>query len=193
MLKDEFLNKLLNSCQLLESNEEYFGELDSKFGDGDHGITITKIAKCIENTVRENKEKTLNDIFSLISNNILNMGAGSASSLWGMLFKGFSEAGDDEFGNEMIKNMFVKAYENLRIITKAEIGDKTLMDAFLPGYNKALENSEFDVIVDAMNKGALDTSLYAAKFGRAKNYQEESIGSLDPGAVSLAMFFKGLI
>ncbi len=191
-MKDEFLKKLMNSCQLLKDNESYLGQLDSKFGDGDHGVTIAKIANNIENTVNENKEKTLKEIFVIISNNILNMGAGSASSLWGMIFLGFSEAVDNNIDSETIKNMFIKSYEKLRIISQAEIGDKTLMDAFLPGYNKALAGSSFDEIVQAMKDGANKTSEYAAKYGRAKNYKEQSIGTCDPGAISLSILFEGL-
>ncbi len=191
MLKDEFLKKLLNSCNLLKENEQYLGELDAKFGDGDHGITMTKIANTMTEIINNNnKDKSLQDIFGLISDGILNMGAGSASSLWGMLFLGFKEGTNEEIN---IKQMFISSYEKLRIITQALVGDKTLMDAFLPGYEVAIKDGSLEEIVDAIVNGANNTSNFIAKYGRAKNYKEQSIGTCDPGAISLSIFFKGLL
>ena len=38
---------LLEAARLLEENADRLSEIDSRFGDGDHGITMNKIARLI--------------------------------------------------------------------------------------------------------------------------------------------------
>ena len=44
----------------------------------------------------------------------------------------------------------------------------------------------------AAMEGAEATKQFTAKFGRAKSYGEQTIGTPDAGAVSMALFFQGL-
>ena len=46
-----------------------------------------------------------------------------------------------------------------------------------------------EAAADAADKGAKNTVNLQAKFGRARNLGEKSVGTLDPGAVSTAMIF----
>jgi dihydroxyacetone kinase-like protein len=45
--KSRLCHMLTYSSQILKSNKAYLSEIDSKFGDGDHGVTINKIADLI--------------------------------------------------------------------------------------------------------------------------------------------------
>ena len=42
---------LLSAAELMEENADRLSEIDSRFGDGDHGITIGKIARLIRQEV----------------------------------------------------------------------------------------------------------------------------------------------
>ena len=44
----------------------------------------------------------------------------------------------------------------------------------------------------AADKGADDTKNYVSKFGRARSYGEQTLGTPDAGAVSMKSFFAGL-
>lgn len=82
-------------------------------------------------------------------------------------------------------------------LSKAKVGDKTLVDAFYPAVAAIAETEGsieklLDAAAEAAQKGADATADMAAKFGRAKNVGERSIGHKDPGAVSMAIFFAGL-
>ena len=46
--REDIKKMFLTSCELLKANADELSEIDSKFGDGDHGITIVKIAKALE-------------------------------------------------------------------------------------------------------------------------------------------------
>ncbi|MDR2801284.1 MAG: dihydroxyacetone kinase subunit L, partial [Desulfovibrio sp.] len=44
---------------------------------------------------------------------------------------------------------------------------------------------------DAASEGLRETENQVAKFGRARNYGEKTLGTPDAGAVSTALLFKG--
>lgn len=197
MMSEEVKTRLKNACILLKEKESYLTELDSKFGDGDHGVTISKISDFISKTIEENPKISLKELFTMIGNGILSMGAGSVSSLWGMLFTGMSEGiVGDTITSVDFKNMLEEAKKKLDIITNAQIGDKTLMDAFLPALEVSRNSeAEIDVLLDevaqAAEKGAEECKNYIAKFGRFRSYGEQTIGTPDPGAISMSLLFRG--
>jgi dihydroxyacetone kinase-like protein len=97
-----------------------------------------------------------------------------------------------------IVKMFSDGLAETRDITAAKIGDKTMMDVLIPAAetrnhmeNKSV-NEIFKAAAEAAEKGCKATEGYTAKFGRAKNYKEQTIGTPDVGAVSLAILFAGL-
>ena len=47
------------------------------------------------------------------------------------------------------------------------------------------------VAAEAARAGAQATSALQARFGRARNIKEQSIGTQDPGATSVSLIFKG--
>ena len=46
--RERFSRMLEESARLMLEEADALSEIDSKFGDGDHGITVTKIAKAIQ-------------------------------------------------------------------------------------------------------------------------------------------------
>lgn len=45
---------------------------------------------------------------------------------------------------------------------------------------------------EAAKAGAAESEKFVSKFGRAKSYKEQTIGTPDAGAVSTSLFFEGL-
>ena len=80
----------------------------------------------------------------------------------------------------------------------AKIGDKTMMDALIPAsqaiasYAGSDVNQLFAAAAQAALEGAEASKEFVAKFGRAKSYGAQTIGTPDAGAVSMARFFQGL-
>jgi phosphoenolpyruvate---glycerone phosphotransferase subunit DhaL len=78
------------------------------------------------------------------------------------------------------------------------VGDKTMMDAFLPAVaalKTAAPNlgakAALGLAAAAAAEGAEATRQMRAKFGRARNLGDRVIGHPDPGAVSVSLIFKG--
>ena len=51
MTTHEFALRLQHACASVMAAEQELTEIDSKFGDADHGLTMTKIAKAISAAV----------------------------------------------------------------------------------------------------------------------------------------------
>ncbi len=196
--KNRFLRMLRCSSNLLLECVGYLTELDSKFGDGDHGVTIEKIAKLILSHIDGYSGETLYDFVAALSKGIMGIGGGAAGPLWGTLFEGFAMPLKDkeEIEPETLKAMFASALEELQSISNAKVGDKTMMDTLIPAV-EAAQSAPLDpkeILSQAAlagENGCKATEGYAAKFGRAKNYKEKTIGTPDAGAVSLSLLLRG--
>ena len=53
MKKEEFALRLKHACDKVTAAEDMLTEIDSKFGDADHGLTMAKIAGAIAQAVEE--------------------------------------------------------------------------------------------------------------------------------------------
>lgn len=193
-----FKKMLISSCDILDENLDSLSEIDSKFGDGDHGVTMGKISKVIRDTVDGWPPIGLKEMLLTLSEEIMDVNGGSPGPLWGSFFEGLSEAieDQDEIDEDLLKDMLLAALINIQMITKARVGDKTMMDVLIPVVNasRACNGPMIEVLEDieeAALKGTEDTKNYVAKFGRARFYNEETLGYIDAGAMSLCMFFQG--
>jgi len=194
-------NMLLAAAELLKANAGALSKLDSEIGDGDHGVTIGKIALQIESDVRQWPDgKFLKAFLSELGTHIMGVNGGSAGPLWGNLFEGFScglteeETEIDEAGFKRIVEAGLSAMQE---ISTAKVGDKTMMDVLIPVATVIRESAAplpelLALAANAARTGADHTADYIAKYGRAKNLKEKSLGHKDPGAVSLALLFIGM-
>jgi dihydroxyacetone kinase-like protein len=81
---------------------------------------------------------------------------------------------------------------------KAELGDKTMVDALIPAVNalkQAIQdnqpiNSALELSADLAQKGMEGTIPIVARKGRASYLGERSAGHQDPGATSTYLMLK---
>ena len=197
--RTELKNRIVNACEKVIGAEGYLTEIDSKFGDADHGLTMHKIAETIKTTV-EASEGTIKEMLDDAAMAVMGLNGGSAVPLWNTWLDGMQEGAPEaeETDVEGLKAMFASAFEALDDISGAKFGDKTMMDALIPAteaiaaYTGDSEAGLFDTAAEAAAKGAEDSKNHVAKFGRAKSYGQKTIGTPDAGAVSMSTFFEGL-
>ncbi|WP_461205662.1 dihydroxyacetone kinase subunit DhaL [Clostridium sp. DL1XJH146] len=186
---------LLPAVDLIDENIHYLTELDSATGDGDHGVTMAKIANKIKEYVNNlSGDEDLADVLDDLSWDLMNISGGSAGPLWGSFFEGMASGAKEEFSNEeeLVRNLLVKAYENFSQVSGAKPGEKTMMDAIYPATMLIKDGASFDDVAKAAAEGAENTKDMLAKFGRAKSLKEKSIGHKDPGAVSFSLLYVGI-
>ncbi|MBP8859836.1 MAG: dihydroxyacetone kinase subunit L, partial [Lawsonibacter sp.] len=131
---------------------------------------------------------------------VMVLNGGSAVPLWNTWLDGLQEEAPE--GNEIdtagIQAIFAKALKALSDMSGAKVGDKTMMDALIPAsqaiaaYSGSDEAGLFDAAAQAALQGAEASKQFVSKFGRAKSYGEQTIGTPDAGAASMAYFFQGL-
>ena len=200
--RERFSRMLEESARLMLEEADALSEIDSQFGDGDHGITVTKIAKVIQQQVAAWDEgQPLKDFLEDLGMDVMAVRGGSAGPLYGTLVGGLGvEAADDEtvVTGDAARRMFAGCLSELRDITTAQVGDKTMMDAVVPAVEAAQACASddpadvFAAAADAAEAGAAASEQFASKFGRARSYGEQTIGTPDAGAVSTSLFFRGL-
>ena len=197
--KRDFLKMLIGASDALDEKIEEFSEIDSKFGDGDHGVTVAKISKVIRAKAENaTDDETLTEMFENLGKDIMNVNGGSAGPLYGSIFEGFGEglAGVQEADEAAIKSMFAGALENISLISNAKIGEKTMMDTLIPACEKAKSSVSplpqlLEDIAAAAHEGAEYSKQCQAKFGRARFHKEAPIGTMDAGAYSLYCLIQG--
>lgn len=190
---------LVSAAEALVDNSDYLSEIDSRFGDGDHGITAKKIGVLIQEKVDQWEDDTIADFFDDLGMAIMGVNGGSAGPLYGTMVGGFGVnlGSETEIDAQLLKEMFAGSLSEMEDITTAKVGDKTMMDALIPAV-EAAQNAEDDAAAvmkaaaEAAKAGARESENFVSKFGRAKSYKEETIGTPDAGAVSTAMFIEGL-
>ena len=196
-----FRGMLTNALKHIKAREDEFSKLDAVIGDGDHGQAIVTAFSVVVKASEKGTEfkSMLNDMgFGVMLET-----SGSTSTLLGAFFLGMSDsASGSELDAEGVKKMFAGGLANVQKQTKAQPGDKTMMDALVPAV-EAMQACASDDIKEILTAGA-NAALEGAKktvdmkanFGRARNYGERSIGYADSGATSwscmLASFAEAL-
>lgn len=196
--KDELAARLKNACAEVRAAEGELTEIDSHFGDADHGLTMVKIANAIEGAVDE-ADGGIQEMLDDVAMAVMVLNGGSAVPLWNTWLDGLQEEAPeaDAADAAQLKAMFANALEELSDMSGAAVGDKTMMDAFIPACEAiaACEGDEaelFEAAAVAAEEGAENSKNFPSKFGRAKSYGDKTIGTPDAGAVSMARFFRGL-
>ena len=188
MTREQFASRLLNACASVMAAEQELTEIDSKFGDADHGLTMAKIARAITEAV-EDADGGIQTMLDDVAMAVMSLNGGSAVPLWNTWLDGLQEEAPE--GEEIdvpgIQTIFAKALEELNEMSGAQVGDKTMMDALIPARDALIAAA-----AAAAAAGAENTKNFVSKFGRAKSYGTQTIGTPDAGAVSMARFFQGL-
>ncbi|MBW1660405.1 MAG: dihydroxyacetone kinase subunit L [Deltaproteobacteria bacterium] len=198
---DEIASMFNAASMRIRENIKELSALDAATGDGDHGTTMGRAMDAVEKAVSESAGSDLKTLLYNIGWGAMCIDGGSTGPLMGSLFMGMSDAVADKesLDCEALAAMFEAGLAGVRKQTKAKVGDKTMMDALEPAVKAIREACDAGKSVpealaagaEAAMKGAESTKELVARFGRAKNLGERTLGHQDPGATSIALMFKG--
>ncbi len=196
--KEALAQRLIHACQSVMAAQDELTDIDSQFGDADHGITMTKIANAIQEAVRQN-DGSIQSMLDDAAMAVMVLNGGSAVPLWNTWLDGLQEhsVAANEMTVSQVKRMFAGACDALAALSKAKVGDKTMMDALIPA-TQAISAWEGDMdglflaAAEAAQQGAENSRNFVSRFGRARSYGQATIGTPDAGAVSMKYFFVGL-
>jgi dihydroxyacetone kinase phosphoprotein-dependent L subunit len=181
-------------------NESYFGDLDAVVGDGDFGYSMARGFEVVLANWDDLDRATIGKLLKAVAMTITGRMGGTSGPLWGTAFlRAAAVAGDrSELVADDVIAMLRAAIEGIKHRGKAEIGDKTLLDALVPAVDKMAADLAAGTSAPEVLRGAATVAASSAEStrdlmamrGRASYSGERSIGTLDAGAVAVAMMFK---
>jgi dihydroxyacetone kinase-like protein len=193
--------RMLNAAVAqIRQHHEMLSRLDSVIGDGDHGATMLRVGEAITRIVAENTTKDFKQFMASIAWAVMSCDGGATGPLLGAFFSGMSGpvTGKSTLDFTETIHMFEAGIAKLHQQSRAQMGDKTMMDAWLPALAalKAADpakglHAAFHQAALAAAQGAEATKTMRAKFGRARHLGERTLGHPDPGAISISLLFEG--
>lgn len=198
----QFRNWLLAFAEQIADHEAYLTELDASIGDADHGINMQRGMHKVRERLRDsaNQAEDVASLFRTVAMTLISAVGGAAGPLYGAFFL---RAVKDIDGSaavtlEELATMFRDGLEGVQQRGKAELNDKTMIDALQPAV-EALEAAVAagDDIDTALKRavaeaefGMKHTAELQASKGRASYLGPRSIGHQDPGATSTYFLIK---
>lgn len=185
---------------LVDQNKGYLTELDSAIGDADHGANMSRGMTAVLDQLPA--KGPADAMFKKVGMTLVSSVGGASGPLYGTFFMRIAPAlgsGDDVPAQSLASGLRA-GLEGVVSRGKAELGDKTMVDAMGPAVD-AIEKclSAGDSLAEATRAGAgaardgrEATIPLVARKGRASYLGERSKGHQDPGATSTAYLFEAL-
>jgi dihydroxyacetone kinase len=186
----------------LEQNE-YFTELDQVLGDGDLGITTSKIATAL---VEYTKDAPINDMGKFFVTAGMKVNGAAPSTMGTLLSTALIRAGGEAKGkidldSSILAAMLQAANLGIQERGKAKLGDKTIVDAMNPAtiaFTRAIDAGESrrtaggKMLIAA--QGGLDAvTPIRSRIGRAGWIGDRTEGQVDPGCAVLVTILKAIL
>ncbi|MCQ4633058.1 dihydroxyacetone kinase family protein [Shinella sp. CPCC 100929] len=189
---------------VLSEAEAELGRIDAFAGDGDHGQGMRRGANAARDAINQAVASGAGAKSALAAagDAWADRAGGTSGAIWGLLLRSWSSAFADDtaVGDADVVRGARLALDDVMRLGGARLGDKTLVDAFLP-FVAALETARKDglSLKEAWHKASITcdeaaqaTAPLTPRLGRARPLAERSIGHPDAGAVSLALIAKAI-
>ena len=198
---EQTTDMVIKVCDAIMENKPYLTEVDSKIGDGDHGLGMAGGMEKAKKALQEKRPLAdVNSVFKTTGMAMLNSMGGASGVIFGSMFLGGVNGLETltELDGEHFTAMMRGALEAIKARGKAQVGDKTMVDALEPAVLAMEESEKEDIELllkaakEAASEGVENSKKYVAKFGRAKSLMERAIGYQDAGATSVAIIFDAM-
>jgi dihydroxyacetone kinase-like protein len=183
-------------AQAMSEHRQELVALDTAIGDGDHGTNMNRgMQKALEK-LQASEPEDPGAVLKTVAMSLISSVGGAAGPLYGTLLlqMGNALAGEAEVDLAGFAAAWRKGLEGVESRGKAQLGDKTMVDALSPAV-QALEQaadleSGLGAAVRAAEEGMHATTPLVARKGRASYLGERSADHQDPGATSSYYLFK---
>ncbi|MGY5811309.1 dihydroxyacetone kinase subunit DhaL [Rhizobium sp. LEGMi198b] len=201
------LKSLLNiTAEAMTREKDRLCELDGVIGDADHGIAMelgfSGAAKAVVPLDSATADPTL--VFNTAAKAFLNAVGASSGPLYAtaLMRAGAAVKGKPSLTDDDMVDAFVALAKGIQDRGKAEVGEKTMVDAWAPAAiacraarDKGLSLADcLSEALIAAEAGTEATKHMVATKGRSSRLGERALGHIDPGAASATVIiscFKG--
>lgn len=181
---------------------DYLTELDSAIGDADHGVNMARGMTAVMESIDVAQPGTVDELLKTVGMTLVSSVGGASGPLYGTFFlrMGIASGPVTELAASDLERALRGGLDGVVQRGKAELGDKTMCDAFFPAleaYAAAVAagsdtGGAIEAAASAAAEGRDATAPMVARKGRASYLGERSIGHVDPGATSAAMLLSAL-
>ncbi len=200
---DDIARMILSAADKIRANRDELTRLDSAIGDGDHGTSIARAMDIAEKVIQDSEQTKAKGLLKDVGWGVMGADSGATGPLLGSFLMGLSNGIEEQdvIDCNTLAAMFEAGLAGVSRQTKAQVGDKTMMDALLPAVGairnaadarRSIKEALRDAAYAAEN-GAISTKDFTARFGRAKNLGDRVLGFQDPGATSISFMFQGFL
>jgi phosphoenolpyruvate---glycerone phosphotransferase subunit DhaL len=178
----------------IAENRAELVRLDTAIGDGDHGTNMDRGMRKAVEKVDGTDGDDIGALLKAVGMALVSSVGGAAGPLYGTLFlqMGMASTGREELDLAGWTAALEAGVKGLQARGKAELGDKTMVDALVPGVEALRAAGEdggglADALrrsADAAEEGMRATIELEARRGRASYLGPRSVGHQDPGATS---------
>ncbi len=194
--RDAVLDWIHRFASEMSEHRQELVRLDTAIGDGDHGTNMDRgMRKAIEK-LDGSEPADPGAVLKTVAMALISSVGGAAGPLYGTLFLqlGGAMGSDPEVDLARYAQAWRKGLEGVQSRGKADAGDKTMVDALIPGV-EALESasdlhSGLGAAQQAAEQGMRATIPLIARKGRASYLGPRSKDHQDPGATSTYYLFK---
>ena len=183
-------------------NEKYFGDLDAGVGDGDFGYSMARGFELVLQGWDDFDRTDIGTFLKKIAVMITSRIGGTSGPIWGTAFlrAGATAGATDRLEPAQVVAMLRASIEGIKARGKSDVGDKTLLDALVPAVDTIEEQisaghdtaTTLRAAAATAREHAEATRSMQAMRGRASYTGERSIGTLDAGAIAVALMFEVL-
>lgn len=191
--------------EALDIEAAELGRLDSVAGDGDHGIGMQRGAHAAADAAAEAAAGGAGAGTTLrhAADAWADRAGGTSGALWGVILwtvaREFGDTGTPSARD--VARGVAAATSEVMAYGKAHVGDKTLVDALVPLSATLTDavragddlDGAWQAAALAASRAAAATAELMPRLGRARPHAEKSLGTPDPGAVSLALIADVLL
>lgn len=192
-----------NVGEQIIAEKNWLSELDGVIGDGDHGVTMEIGWKAVRKALDDAQDdETIEGLCKRMAKAFLDAVGASSGPLYATAFlrAGTAVSHRLNLDGAGMAEWLAAACQGIRDRGRAEPGDKTMIDAWVPAVEAAQAaatagGSSLSVLVaarDGSEAGMKATAAMESRRGRSAKLGERSVGHIDPGAASTFVTLRAM-
>jgi phosphoenolpyruvate---glycerone phosphotransferase subunit DhaL len=197
------ISAVIRVCMALDAQQEYLTGLDQAVGDGDLGITLSKISAALQEYAQVTPA---DDLGKFLTNAGMAANRAGSSTMGTLLATALMRAGKEAKGlSELtaanLAAMMAAVDTGVQERGKASLGDKTVVDALHPAAEAFVASIQAadslreagQKMVTAAETGRDAVPPLRSRTGRASWVGERTIGQVDPGCAALVIILQAIV
>jgi dihydroxyacetone kinase-like protein len=191
---DELVRMIHGAAEEIRAAENRLNRLDRDPGDGDHGANMVRAMDAADQAAEGADPDDLQDVLENVGDAMRKENAGPVAKLLGLLFLGAADVAKEHqhLDTDGLAAALVAGLALVNSETDAHAGDRTMMDALIPAITNLRDAADTGLPIPEALAAAADAANDEAEQTADMDAEESIGGGQDPGAVTVALLFRGL-